>query len=172
MRCYQQSGSTVSTINWQHSGLSWDEVCRRAAARRRWNSPRTFLASERRRQVLELVLALGGLERGAQSRIAAGAGRASLHDLEGLETHLAVSQSLRRLRQFTAAAVDRGCLTRGATIGQIAGMGAILREPEAGGSIAGGYVNSLCLLVPNGIRCKSGPLGHQTRVACPLARPP
>lgn len=60
----------MSTMVWQRSGLSWDEVCRRAAARRRWNSLRTFLANERRRQVLELVVAGGGFWWGMQSDIA------------------------------------------------------------------------------------------------------
>ena len=87
----------MSTIIWQHSGLSWDEVCRRAAARRRWNSLRTFLASERRRQVLELVLALGGLERGAQSRIA-----------EALGVHRStISKDLKRI--LPLAKVCEGC---------------------------------------------------------------
>jgi hypothetical protein len=60
----------VSTIVWQRSGLSWDQLCRRAGARRRWNSLKTFLATERRRHVLELVIELGGLQWGAQSAIA------------------------------------------------------------------------------------------------------
>jgi hypothetical protein len=90
-------GTHVSTIIWQHSGLSWDEVCRRAAARRRWNSLRTFLANERRRQVLELVVALGGLERGAQSRIA-----------EALGVHRStISKDLKRI--LPLAEVCAGC---------------------------------------------------------------
>lgn len=60
----------MSTIRWQRSGLSWEQMCRRAGARNRWNSLRTFLANERRRQVLELLIELGGLERGAQAEIA------------------------------------------------------------------------------------------------------
>jgi hypothetical protein len=50
--------------------LTWDEVCRLAAARRRWNAVRRFLADQRRRQVLELLIELGGLEWGAQAEIA------------------------------------------------------------------------------------------------------
>jgi hypothetical protein len=63
----------VGNIDWNHP-RNWEEVCRRAAARRRWNAVRRVVAADRRRQVLELVLALGGLERGAQSRIAAALG--------------------------------------------------------------------------------------------------
>jgi hypothetical protein len=77
----------VSTIRWERSGLSWDQICRRAGARRRWNSLRTFLANERRRQILELLIEQGGLERGAQSRIA-----------EALGVHRSViSKDLKRL---------------------------------------------------------------------------
>ncbi len=60
---------TGARINWK-APRTWDEVCRRHAARQRWNSLRRFLAEERRRRVLELILELGGLEWGAQSRIA------------------------------------------------------------------------------------------------------
>ena len=63
----------MGTIDWNHP-RTWDEVCRRAAARRRWNAVRRVVAEDRRRQVLELVLALGGLQRGTQSRIAAALG--------------------------------------------------------------------------------------------------
>jgi hypothetical protein len=45
--------------------------CRRHAARTRWNSLRRFLAAERRRHLLELILEVGGLERGAQAKLAA-----------------------------------------------------------------------------------------------------
>jgi hypothetical protein len=60
----------VSTIVWQRSGLTWEDICRRAGARRRWNALRTFLANERRCQVLELLLELGGLQWGVQAEIA------------------------------------------------------------------------------------------------------
>jgi len=57
------------SINWS-ARVSWQEVCARAAARRKYNSLRKFRAAERRQQVLELALELGGLHRGVQSRIA------------------------------------------------------------------------------------------------------
>jgi hypothetical protein len=57
------------SINWS-APTDWQTVCRRAYGRRRFNAWRTFLANDRRRQVLELLLELGGLERGAQSRVA------------------------------------------------------------------------------------------------------
>jgi hypothetical protein len=56
-------------INWQ-ARVSDEEMQRRASGRRRWNSLRRFLADQRRRQVLELMRELGGLERGVQTRIA------------------------------------------------------------------------------------------------------
>jgi hypothetical protein len=59
----------VGTIDWNHP-RNWDEVCRRHAARKRWNSVRRFLANQRRQRLLALVLEIGGLQRGAQSRIA------------------------------------------------------------------------------------------------------
>jgi DNA-binding MarR family transcriptional regulator len=45
-------------------------VCRRASARRHVNAWRTFLATQRRVQVLELLIERGGLQRGVQSAIA------------------------------------------------------------------------------------------------------
>ena len=59
----------MGTINWS-TPTDWQTVCRRAYGRRRWNSLRSFLANQRRKQLLTLVIELGGLERGAQSRIA------------------------------------------------------------------------------------------------------
>jgi hypothetical protein len=60
----------VSTIrNWS-APTPWDVVCRRASARRQLNAVKTFLANERRRQVLELLISLGGLRRGSQVEIA------------------------------------------------------------------------------------------------------
>jgi len=60
----------VSTIrNWS-APTSWETVCRRASARRHLNAVKTFLANERRRQVLELLLTLGGVRRGVQAEIA------------------------------------------------------------------------------------------------------
>jgi hypothetical protein len=55
----------VGNIDWNHP-RSWEEVCRRHAARARWNAVRHVVAEDRRRQVLELVLALGGLQRGRE----------------------------------------------------------------------------------------------------------
>jgi hypothetical protein len=63
----------VGTIDWNYP-RTWEEVCRHHAARRRWNAVRRVVAADRRRQVLELVRALGGLTRGTQSRIAAALG--------------------------------------------------------------------------------------------------
>jgi hypothetical protein len=56
--------------NWGQR-VSWEEVCRRHAARTRWNSLRRFLAEDRRRRLLELVLEVGGLPRGVQRQLAA-----------------------------------------------------------------------------------------------------
>jgi hypothetical protein len=84
----------VSTIDWNHP-RSWDEVCRRHAARRRWNAVRRVAAEDRRRRVLELVRALGGLERGAQSRIAAALG---VH-------RSTISKDLRRLLRLAPAQI-------------------------------------------------------------------
>jgi hypothetical protein len=56
-------------IDWNHP-RSWDEVCRRHAARRRWNAVRRVLRETRRQRVRELVLELGGLQRGVQAAIA------------------------------------------------------------------------------------------------------
>jgi hypothetical protein len=83
-------------INWQ-ARVSDDEAYHRAGGRKRWNSLRTFLADQRRRQLLELVLELGGLERGAQSRIA-----------EALGVHRSViSKDLKRI--LPLAKVCEGC---------------------------------------------------------------
>jgi hypothetical protein len=38
---------TMARIVWQSSGLPWDEVCRRAGARRRWNERRQEVARQR-----------------------------------------------------------------------------------------------------------------------------
>jgi hypothetical protein len=58
-----------TTINWNHP-RSWDEVCRRHAARSRWNAVRRVLAESRRQEVLTLLLEYGGLQRGVQRRLA------------------------------------------------------------------------------------------------------
>jgi len=98
--CAPSEATDVSTIVWQRTGLTWDEVCRRAAARRRWNALRTFLANERRRQVLELLVELGGLERGAQSRIA-----------EALKVHRSnISKDLKRLLPLATPCAGCGVL--------------------------------------------------------------
>jgi hypothetical protein len=57
-------------LNWS-APTDWQTVCARAAARRKYNSLRRLRAEERRRQVLELALQLGGLGRGVQTTIAA-----------------------------------------------------------------------------------------------------
>jgi DNA-binding MarR family transcriptional regulator len=60
----------VGTIpNWS-AATDWATVCRRASARRRRNSLRAFRAAQRRVQVVELLIELGGLQRGVQSEIA------------------------------------------------------------------------------------------------------
>jgi hypothetical protein len=60
----------VSTIRHWSAPAAWDVVCRRASARRQLNAVKTFLATERRRHVLELLLELGGLRWGSQAAIA------------------------------------------------------------------------------------------------------
>jgi DNA-binding MarR family transcriptional regulator len=55
--------------NWS-AQTDWETVCRRASARRRWNSLRAFRAAQRRMQVVELLIELGGLQRGVQAEIA------------------------------------------------------------------------------------------------------
>jgi hypothetical protein len=50
---------------------SWDEVCRRAAGRRHYNSVRRFRATYRRCELARLLLVKGGLtDRGTQARLA------------------------------------------------------------------------------------------------------
>jgi hypothetical protein len=56
-------------LNWS-APTSWGEVCARASARRKFNSLRRLRRAERRQQVLELIIELGGLQWGAQTRIA------------------------------------------------------------------------------------------------------
>jgi DNA-binding MarR family transcriptional regulator len=55
--------------NWS-AATDWATVCRRASARRGRNSLRAFRAAQRRVQVVELLIELGGLQRGVQSEIA------------------------------------------------------------------------------------------------------
>jgi hypothetical protein len=77
-------------INWDPP-RNWDEVCRRDVARKCWNSLRQFLAEERRRQLLDLVLELGGLQRGSETWIA-----------EALGVHRStISKNLRRMLPLT-----------------------------------------------------------------------
>jgi hypothetical protein len=92
--------TTVGTIiNWNHP-RNWDEVCRRHAARQRWNSLRRFAADQRRQRLLALVLEIGGLERGAQSRIA-----------EALGVHRSViSKDLKRILPLAKICVECGQL--------------------------------------------------------------
>jgi hypothetical protein len=60
----------VSTIpNWSVQ-TDWATVCRRASGRRHVNAWRTFLAAQRREQVLGLLIEWGGLQRGVQAEIA------------------------------------------------------------------------------------------------------
>jgi hypothetical protein len=55
---------------WSESA-PWEEVCRRAAGRRHYNSVRRFAAALRRREVARLLSVEGGLtQRGSQARIA------------------------------------------------------------------------------------------------------
>jgi hypothetical protein len=68
-RATMESTTVGTMINWDHP-RNWDEVCRRHAARKRWNSVRGFLADQRRTRLLAFVVELGGLQRGAQSRLA------------------------------------------------------------------------------------------------------
>jgi hypothetical protein len=51
------------------SGLSWDEICRRASGRRQYNSVRQFRANYRLTRVTALLRKIG-MGRGCQSRIA------------------------------------------------------------------------------------------------------
>ena len=60
----------MSTIRHWSKPTAWETVCRRASARRQLNAMKTFLAELRRRQVLERLIKLGGLPRGAQAAIA------------------------------------------------------------------------------------------------------
>jgi hypothetical protein len=55
--------------NWS-APTDWQTVYRRAYGRRRYNAMRRFLADQRRNQLLTLVIKLGGLQRGAQTKIA------------------------------------------------------------------------------------------------------
>lgn len=86
-------------INWQ-ARVSDNGAHQRAGGRKRWNSLRTFLADDRRRLLLELLIDAGGLERGAQSRIA-----------EALGVHRStISKDLKRI--LPLAKVCEGCGTR------------------------------------------------------------
>jgi hypothetical protein len=50
---------------------SWEEVCRRAAGRRHYNSVRRFRALHRRCELVRLLSGKGGLtDRGTQARLA------------------------------------------------------------------------------------------------------
>jgi hypothetical protein len=60
----------VGTIRHWSAPASWETVCRRASARRQLNAVKTFLANERRGQVLALLIELGGLRWGVQAEIA------------------------------------------------------------------------------------------------------
>jgi len=48
----------------------WDEICRRAGGRRRYNARRKLIAEMRRFKVAQLVKEYGLYERGVQKRIA------------------------------------------------------------------------------------------------------
>jgi hypothetical protein len=56
-------------LGWS-AGTSFDEVCRRAAGRRHYNSWRALLRRERRLKVLELLCRYGMFEHGVLGRIA------------------------------------------------------------------------------------------------------
>jgi hypothetical protein len=90
----------VSTIRHWSAPTDWQTVCARAGGRRRYNARRTFLANERRRQVLELLVARGGLARGAQAEIA-----------RRLQVHRSViSKDLKRLMPLATPCAGCGVL--------------------------------------------------------------
>jgi predicted DNA-binding transcriptional regulator YafY len=61
----------MSEREWWSEPTSWEEICRRAAGRRHYNSIRQFRAAYRRMQVARLLNVKGGLtERGHQARVA------------------------------------------------------------------------------------------------------
>ena len=65
------------------NGLSWDETCRRASGRRRYNRRRQFLANYRLTRVVKLLWQTG-FGRGYQTRIAKKLGVSALvHDASG-----------------------------------------------------------------------------------------
>jgi hypothetical protein len=59
----------MAQIAWQRHGLTWDEVCRRAGARRRWNERRRA-AQQQRQQKVWCLLCQWGEWRGMQRVIA------------------------------------------------------------------------------------------------------
>jgi hypothetical protein len=59
----------MARIVWQRQGLTWDEICRRAGARRRWNERRRAAQQRRQHEVLRL-LCQWGEGRGMQRAIA------------------------------------------------------------------------------------------------------
>jgi hypothetical protein len=59
----------MARIIWQRQGLSWDEVCRRAGARRRWNERRRAAQQQRQHEVW-CLLCRWGTWRGVQRAIA------------------------------------------------------------------------------------------------------
>jgi hypothetical protein len=58
----------VRNIDWNHP-RTWEEVCRRHAARRRWNAVKKVVAACRRGEVLELLTRFGW-QHGTPARIA------------------------------------------------------------------------------------------------------
>jgi hypothetical protein len=55
--------------NWS-APTSWDEVCKRNAGRRHYNSVRSFRRAFRRKQVADLLCRYGMIDRGVCARIA------------------------------------------------------------------------------------------------------
>lgn len=76
----------MSNISAWSTPTTYDEVCRRAGGRRRYNAVRQFLAILRRKRVLDLLRRYG-VRRGVQTRIARelGVNRATIcRDLKAL----------------------------------------------------------------------------------------
>jgi hypothetical protein len=47
---------TMACFVWQRQGLTWDQICRRASVRRKWNERRQEQARQRRDYLLHLWL--------------------------------------------------------------------------------------------------------------------
>ena len=73
--------TSTNALSHKHAtnSLTWDQICRRASGRRRYNSVRRFLANYRLTRVVKL-LDQTGFRRGYQTKIAR-AGRPPVNDL-------------------------------------------------------------------------------------------